>query len=139
MSLFRHSRIGVLGAAVLCAVVTASTVVAADPPAPRSFRIKVVGQGQPMILIPGLSPSGDTWNTTVARYRGRFACHVLTLAGFAGVPPIEQPRLASVRTELAEYIRTQHLTRPNIVGHSLGGTLALALVADLPDLVACLR
>lgn len=135
MSLFRHSRIGVLGAAVLCAVATASTVMAADPPAPRSFRVKVTGQGQPMILIPGFASSGDTWSTTVARYRDRFACHVLTLAGFAGVPPIDQPLLASVRTELAEYIRTQHLTRPIIVGHSLGGTLALAIAADHPDLV----
>lgn len=135
MSRLRESRIGVLGAAVLCAAATVSTVTAADPPAPRSFRVTVVGQGQPMVLIPGLSSSGDTWNTTVARYRDRFACHVLTLAGFAGVPPIEQPLLASVRAELAEYIRTQHLTRPVVVGHSLGGTLALALAADHPDLV----
>jgi pimeloyl-ACP methyl ester carboxylesterase len=88
-----------------------------------------------MILIPGLSSSGDTWNTTVARYRDRFTCHVLTLAGFAGVPPIEQPLLSSVRTELVEYIRAHRLTRPILVGHSLGGTLALAIAADHPDLV----
>jgi pimeloyl-ACP methyl ester carboxylesterase len=88
-----------------------------------------------MILIPGLSSSGDTWNATVARYRERFTCHVLTLAGFAGVPPIEQPLLASVRTELVDYIQGHQLTRPILVGHSLGGTLALAIAADHPDLV----
>jgi pimeloyl-ACP methyl ester carboxylesterase len=102
---------------------------------PSSFRAQVVGQGRPMILIPGLSSSGDTWKTTVERYRDRFACHVITLAGFAGVPPISSPLLMSARTEIAEYIRAARLDRPVIVGHSLGGTLALAIASDHPDLV----
>jgi pimeloyl-ACP methyl ester carboxylesterase len=88
-----------------------------------------------MILIPGLASSGQTWDTTVARYRTRFACHVLTVAGFAGVPPIDGPLLPAVRRDLAEYIRTQKLDRPIIVGHSLGGTLALSMAIEYPDLV----
>ena len=123
-------------AIVVCAVWAAATSTThAQPPAPTSFRVQVTGQGRPMILIPGLMSSGDTWTSTVARYQDRFRCHVLTLAGFAGVPPITQPLLATVRTELAAYIRAQRLDRPIIVGHSLGGTLALALAADHPDLV----
>ena len=85
-----------------------------------------------MILIPGLMSSGDTWKSTVARYQDRFRCHVLTLAGFAGVPPIKDPLLATVRRELVAYIRAQRLDRPVIVGHSLGGTLALAIAAEHP-------
>lgn len=101
---------------------------------PRSFRVEVFGRGRPMILIPGLASSGDTWKTTVARYRDRYECHVLTLAGFAGLPPIAEPLLASVRSELATYIRDRRLDHPLIVGHSLGGSLALAVAADHPDL-----
>jgi len=107
----------------------------AAPPVPHSFRVQVTGHGRPMILIPGLSSSGDTWKTTVARYQDRFTCHVLTLAGFAGVAPIGEPLIASVRAELVTYIRANNLQRPIIVGHSLGGTLALAVAADHPDLV----
>ena len=103
--------------------------------APVSFRVQVVGHGRPMILIPGYASSGDTWKSTVARYQDRFECHVVTLAGFAGVPPIPQPLLATVRTELAAYIDAHHLDHPVIVGHSLGGTLALALAVDHPDRV----
>jgi len=87
-----------------------------------------------MILIPGFMSSGDTWQSTCARYRDRFRCHVITLAGFAGVPAITEPLLATVRKELAAYIQTQHLDHPVIVGHSLGGTLALALASDHPEL-----
>jgi N-formylmaleamate deformylase len=105
------------------------------PSAPHSFRVEVVGRGRPMILIPGLASSGDTWKSTVARFTDRFECHVLTLAGFAGVPPIAEPLLASVRAELITYIRERNLDRPIVVGHSLGGTLAFAVASDHPDAV----
>src|SRR5215510_16065031 len=81
----------------------------AQPSAPfHSFRVDVSGKGRSMILIPGLSSSGDTWTTTAARYQDRFRCHVLTLAGFAGVPAITTPLLATAREEIAAYIRDQH-------------------------------
>ena len=56
--------------------------------AQQPFQVKVSGHGQPMILIPGLSSSGETWDTTVDHYKDRFECHVLTVAGFAGVPRV---------------------------------------------------
>jgi pimeloyl-ACP methyl ester carboxylesterase len=46
------------------------------------------------------------------------------------VPPIKDPLLATVRRELVDYIRAQQLDRPVIVGHSLGGTLALAIAPN---------
>jgi pimeloyl-ACP methyl ester carboxylesterase len=60
---------------------------------------------------------------------------VLTLAGFAGTAPIDGPLFPTVRRELADYIREQRLDRPIVIGHSLGGMLAMALAADHPDLV----
>ena len=98
------------------------------------FQVKVTGHGQPIILIPGLSSSGETWDTTVTHYQDRFECHVLTVAGFAGVPRVPAPMLDRVRDGLADYIRQKKLDHPIIAGHSLGGFLALALAAKYPDL-----
>src|SRR5947207_12822446 len=36
-----------------------------------TFVVKVRGKGPAMILIPGLSSSGDTWKTTVAHFQNR--------------------------------------------------------------------
>jgi len=102
--------------------------------AQEPFQVKVTGHGRPMILIPGLSSSGEVWDTTVARYKDRFECHVLTVAGFAGVPRVPAPMLDRVRDGLADYIRKQKLDHPVVIGHSLGGFLALSLAAKYPDL-----
>lgn len=103
-----------------------------------TFQIEIAGvKGKPpMILIPGLASSGDVWKETVARYKDKYECHVLTLAGFAGVPidNKEPGMLLRVRIELAAYIRDKKLEKPVIVGHSLGGFLALWLASAEPAL-----
>ncbi|MFZ6673220.1 alpha/beta fold hydrolase [Undibacterium sp. Xuan67W] len=101
----------------------------------KAFQVKITGQGKPMILIPGLASSGDVWNDTVAHYASRYRCIVLTLAGFAGTPAISGPFLKQVEDELARYIGDNKLDHPVVVGHSLGGFLALKLASDYPDKV----
>jgi pimeloyl-ACP methyl ester carboxylesterase len=103
---------------------------------PAAFQVKRVGQGVPMILIPGLASSGEVWDATAQHFSPHYECHVLTLAGFAGVAPIKEPLLSSVEQELVAYIGRNHLQRPIIVGHSLGGVLAMRLAADHPELVS---
>jgi pimeloyl-ACP methyl ester carboxylesterase len=101
------------------------------------FEVKVTGTGQPMILIPGLACSGEVWDSTVARFKDRHACHVLTLAGFAGQPPMkdEGSYTDTIVKGIAAYIRDKKLEKPAIVGHSLGGFICFKLAAAEPDLV----
>ncbi|MFZ0035104.1 MAG: alpha/beta hydrolase [Sedimentisphaerales bacterium] len=84
---------------------------------PAAFTVKVTGSGRPMILIPGLGCGGNVWDGTVAHFKDRYECHVVTLAGFAGQPSIGGPFLEQVRSGLVEYIRQKKLERPVIVGH----------------------
>jgi len=104
------------------------------PVADSPFGVRITGHGPPVILIPGLASSADVWDTTVAHLAPRFTCHVLELPGFAGRPAIAAPVLSTVRDALAGYIRAHHLDRPVIVGHSLGGFLALDLARSAPEL-----
>lgn len=100
----------------------------------RSFTVTVTGSGRPMILIPGLESSADVWDSVAAHYKSGYQVHALTLAGFAGLPPVEGLRLATVRDEIIRYIRDNRLDHPIIVGHSLGGFMALWIAVTAPDL-----
>lgn len=96
------------------------------------IHVQVSGKGRPLILIPGLTCSGEVWDGAVARYRDRFECHVVTLGGFAGRPRYEGPFLDTARDALLEYIRGQRLASPIVMGHSLGGVLGMQLAIAAP-------
>lgn len=101
------------------------------------FRVAIHGSGPPVILIPGLMSSGDVWNDAVARWSRHYELHVLTLAGFAGVPALADSAdfLQRARDGVIAYIRDAALDRPVIVGHSLGGFLALWIASTDPSLM----
>ena len=127
-----------IGAAMLLLAVFTRTTQAAETLAVLehpAFVVKSVGSGQAVILIPGLSSSASTWDGTVDHLKGRFHCITINLAGFAGVAPVPGVTLAIVRDQLAAYIQSAHLDRPILIGHSLGGSIALDLAARNPTLV----
>lgn len=102
----------------------------------QSFKDEVIGKGRPMIFIPGLYSAGEVWKEAASRFAGSYECHLITLPGFAGVPPIKSDSiLATLANELAVYIKQKGLKQPIIVGHSLGGWLALKIGVTHPEVV----
>lgn len=103
--------------------------------APTVIDVKVTGHGPPVILIPGLTTPGAIWDDTVKHLEDKYACHVVTLAGFGAMPPVKTEHLLDdARDQIIAYVRAQKLEKPVIVGHSLGGTLALAIGEKAPTL-----
>ncbi|GAA5042187.1 alpha/beta hydrolase [Marivirga lumbricoides] len=100
----------------------------------KAFKVEVFGKGTPLILIPGYSCSGNVWKETVEQLKADYECHVLTLAGYAGVAPIESPILETVKNEIIQYAKTQKLKKPALIGHSLGAFLSLWVSSESPEL-----
>lgn len=100
-----------------------------------AFQVTVTGKGQPVILIPGATCSGAEWNETVAQLQDTHECHVLTLAGYAGVPPMqgETKILTAVKEQIINYINDKKLKNVVIVGHSIGGVLAMWIATERPS------
>ena len=132
-----------LASAVALATGSLASVVRAEPtaavPAFTSDRlsVEVVGEGPDVILIPGLASSREVWRATADRLKATHRVHLVQLAGFAGEPwshgdgAFVQPEV----DDLARYVREAGLTRPAVVGHSLGGLSGLLLAQQHPELV----
>jgi pimeloyl-ACP methyl ester carboxylesterase len=57
------------------------------------------------------------------------------MAGFAGVKPQPNASFTNWETEIVNYIKAYKIEKPIIVGHSMGGGLALAIASDYPELI----
>lgn len=100
------------------------------------FEIQKSGKGkQAIIFIPGFACSAEVWNETKLKYEASYTCYSLTMAGFAGVPAQPNASFTNWETAIADYIKNNKIEKPIIIGHSMGGGLALAIAADYPDLV----
>ncbi len=101
-----------------------------------AFEVTKSGQGsKSIIFIPGFASSGDVWNETKAMFEKDFTCYTLTMAGFAGVKPQVNATCKSWEISIATYIEDNKIEKPMIIGHSMGGVLAMALASDYPQLI----
>ncbi|MGE4321702.1 MAG: alpha/beta fold hydrolase [Sphingobium sp.] len=102
---------------------------AAPPFVSRRVAVTVRGQGPDVLLIPGLASGPAIWDRQVAGLPG-YRYHLVQIRGFAGLSAdlnAAGPLLGPVTDEIARYVLESGLKRPAIVGHSMGGTLAMML------------
>jgi pimeloyl-ACP methyl ester carboxylesterase len=96
--------------------------------------VRVVGSGPRVVLVPGVACDDTVWSALVGRWADHRELHLVRVAGFAGRPPVAPPLLPRVEGELIDYVRSLD-SRPAVIGHSMGGAVALALAAAAPDAV----
>jgi pimeloyl-ACP methyl ester carboxylesterase len=145
-------RLAGLAAAVVLVhgVVASPEVVAETPAAPAKslqlftdskiksfdrFSVEVIGHGPDLILIPGLACSREVWHQTAERLRDSHTLHIVQIAGFAGEPSrgnAKGPVIDPVVSGLDQYIVDNRLAPVLVIGHSLGGTVALRLAQQHP-------
>jgi pimeloyl-ACP methyl ester carboxylesterase len=88
-------------------------------------------RGRPLILIPGLASGPWVWQQTIGQLKDDYTVYVVTLPGFDGRAAPQGAPFDTARAALRELIASRKLAKPVLIGHSLGGTLALAVAADL--------
>lgn len=98
------------------------------------MQVESYGRGSPaLVFIPGLACGSWVWDDAVRLYAKNHAVYVVTLAGFDGLPAIPGASVDRADASLLELVST--LDRPIVIGHSLGGFLALRLGEEHAKLV----
>ena len=94
--------------------------------------------GRAVILIPGLQGGPWVWQRTIEQLQKDHVVYAVTLAGFDGVPaPADGGNLFDrADASLEQLIEQRKIDKPVLVGHSLGGTLALRFAGEHPALIS---
>lgn len=99
--------------------------------APSGVSVSVRGAGRPVLMIPGLNSASAVWDETCAALQPEVECHLVSIPGFAGAPAQTGTHfLEALRDQLRAYLERNPGKRFTVMGHSLGGTVALMLAAD---------
>lgn len=123
---------------LLALLACVGTSQAATTGKPGQVQVEVVGSGKPVLMIPGLNSGAEIWRATCAALQPQVQCHLVQLPGFAGAAaadPLPEDFLPAMRDELLAYAKAQKLQQPAVIGHSLGGVLALQMAIAAPDAV----
>lgn len=101
----------------------------------RRVVVETRGAGPELILIPGLASTAAVWSRITSRLPGR-RLHLVSVRGFGDLPPGangDGAIMGAVANEVRRYIDEAGLAAPAVIGHSMGGQIALRVAADAPD------
>lgn len=109
--------------------------VAATAVLPHISIVTMGSKGNPVVLIPGLSSPRATWDGIAPQIARDHRVILVQVNGFGGTSPGENLKpglLEGVVADLQGYLAAHKLAKVDIVGHSMGGLLALMMAKTHP-------
>jgi pimeloyl-ACP methyl ester carboxylesterase len=100
----------------------------------HSLKIYTTGEGPTLLFIHGLGSSRRCWDLAVNALRREFHCCTLDLYGHGSNRTIpDSITIQQTSAELGDILRTVKWKPALMVGHSLGGLVAVQLALQQPD------
>ncbi len=102
----------------------------------RVTRYGVTEGATPVVLLPCLACGPWEWNATIARLGTNRPIFAVSFAGMDGRPSGLAPLVPRTEEDLWNALARLHVETPVIMGHGLGGQLALDIAAQHPERIA---
>jgi pimeloyl-ACP methyl ester carboxylesterase len=115
----------------------------AAPAEQRLSHISVVaiGSGSPVVLIPGLSSPRAVWDDIAPKLAASHTVYLVQVNGFGGDEPganLDPGLLDGVVADVHAYLAQRNAAPARVIGHSMGGLVALMLARAHPGDTAAL-
>lgn len=110
-------------------------------PSGHHYKVEVHGNGDPLLLLHGFSGAATTWDAVAEELADDFQLVAIDLLGHGAsdVPPeLPSYRMESVAADICDLLRQLGLEKPNLLGYSMGGRLALFLALRYPTRICSL-
>lgn len=93
------------------------------------------GSGSPVVIIHGLYGSSDNWINIGKRLSEKHTVYMLDLRNHGRSPFADSHTYDDLRNDLEEFFEKHQIDRATILGHSMGGKVAIWFAADFPEKV----
>ena len=93
------------------------------------------GKGEPLIIMHGLFGSSDNWHTLGKKFAEHLTVYLLDLRNHGRSPHSDNFSPEIMANDLAEFMDQQQIEVANLLGHSLGGGIAMRFTSQYPERV----
>lgn len=91
------------------------------------------GEGAPLILLHGLGYGADYWRLQIDAFAPHYRVIAWNMPGYGGTQPLEHMTFPALSQALAAEMDRLEIDCAHILGHSMGGMLALDFAATYPE------
>jgi esterase len=96
------------------------------------LHFKQLGHGEPLILLHGLFGSADNWFGVAPKLAEKFRVFALDLRNHGHSPHSAEMNYSLMAADVKEFFTAQKIESAHIIGHSMGGKVAMQFALDFP-------
>ena len=97
------------------------------------LNFKKLGDGKPLLILHGLFGSSDNWGTLGKRFSLKNTVYLIDLRNHGRSPHSNQMTYSDMANDLLKLIKDEKIISPTILGHSMGGKVALMFAKNYPE------
>ncbi len=93
------------------------------------------GNGPPLVIVHGLYGSSDNWMNIGKRLAEKYTVYMIDQRNHGRSPFAASHTFDDLRNDLEEFFEQHQIGKATILGHSMGGKVAMWFAADFPEKV----
>jgi esterase len=97
------------------------------------LNFQTLGEGPPLIILHGFLGSLDNWHTASARMISRFKVISVDLRNHGHSPHHPAMSYPAMAEDIYEFCDQQHIASAHLLGHSMGGKVAMQFATSYPQ------
>ena len=94
---------------------------------------KLGEEGKPLLILHGLFGSSDNWGTLGKEFSKNNSVYLIDLRNHGRSPHSNEMTYSDMANDLLELIKDESIISPTILGHSMGGKVALMFAKNYPE------
>src|SRR6478609_7391614 len=97
---------------------------------------RIEGEGRPLLIIHGFIGMSDNWKSFGSLYAAEgFQVHMIDLRNHGKSPHSDEFSYTAMSNDILEYCRHYNLSNVDMIGHSMGGKVAMLFATTYPEMV----